>query len=331
MIFVTTLLFMATSCHNLFLDDEPDHNPVATFDEFWKGVDLTWPAFESKQVNWDSLYSVYRPQVAASTSTAELTRVLSALTSALSDAHTNIYPTNGPPFPPYPTYPAHFYGISWIRSNYLRTVKGNQAIAYGKINASIGYIYIGTFANAAAQYEIIDAILNEFDHAKGIIIDVRGNGGGNSANSQTIASRFVDQHRVYAFSKWRKGRARDHLTEFFPAEIAPAGTHQFTRPVAVLVNRYSFSATEDFLLMMRALPQVRLVGDYSGGGSETRPLMKELPNGWAYRVSSRLMFDAQKQLISQGIAPDFLVAPTRADSLRGKDSIIEKAVFELSK
>ncbi|MCX8489468.1 MAG: hypothetical protein ORN54_00190 [Cyclobacteriaceae bacterium] len=42
-------------------------------------------------------------------------------------------------------------------------------------------------------------------------------------------------------------------------------------------------------------------------------------------------YDTKKQPISKGIVPDFYVQPTKADSLNGKDSIIEKAIFELSK
>jgi len=330
-ILIISLLLTATSCSDFLLGGDPGNNPVITFEEFWKGVDLNWPAFESKRVNWDSLYSIYRPQITPNSSNADLTKVLNALVSTLKDAHTNVYPKNASAFPSYPKYPSYFYGITWLRNNYLKTVKGNNAIAYGLVSPSIGYISIGTFGNSSSQYEIIDTILNEFGDVKGIIIDVRNNGGGNSANSETIASRFADQNRAYAFAKWRADRQRNNLTDFFSIEISPAGGTRFKNKVAVLSNRYSFSATEDFLLMMKSFPQVIVVGDNTGGGSESRPLMKELPNGWAYRVSSRLVYDANKQLISKGIAPDFYVQTTKADSLKGKDSIIEKAIFELSK
>jgi Peptidase family S41/Tricorn protease C1 domain len=328
---IVGLLLTSTSCNDLLLGNDPSNNPVNTFEEFWKGVELTWPAFETKRVNWDSLYSVYRPQITPTTSNVNLIKILNSMVIALKDSHTNVFPKNYPAFPPYPRYPTYFYGINWVRNNYLMTAKGNNAIAYGLINSKIGYIYIGTFANPSSQYEIIDAILNEFGNVNGIIIDVRNNSGGNFANSETIASRFVDKNRVYAFGKSRKGRQRNTLTDFFSFEISPAKTNRFTKKVAVLSNRYSFSATEEFLLMMKSLPQVTTLGDYTGGGSESLPVMKELPNGWTYRVSSRLEYDATKQLISNGIAPDFLIKTTKADSINRKDSIIEGAILELSK
>lgn len=330
-ILIASMLLITTSCNDFFLGSDPGNSPVDTFEEFWKGVDLTWPAFESKSVNWDSLYSVYRPQITATTSTSDLAKVLNILVIALKDYHTNIYPKNAQAFPSYPKYPTYFYGITWLKNNYLKKAKGNNSIAYTLINSSIGYIYIGTFENSTDEYEIIDGILSEFRDVKGIIIDIRNNRGGNSANSAIIASRFADQNRVYAFSKWRAGRQRNNMTDFFSFEIAPEGPNQFRKKVAVLSNRYSYSATEDFLLMMKSFSQVIQVGDNTGGGSETRPIFKELPNGWVYRVSSRLVYDANKQLISKGIAPDFYVQTTKADSLNGKDSIIEKAIFEISK
>jgi hypothetical protein len=328
---IVSLACVSFSCNDLFLGEDPGNSPVDTFEQFWQGVDLTWPAFESKRVNWDSLYAVYRPQINASTSNADLTKVLNSLITSLSDAHTTVFPKNAAAFPSYPKYPTYFYGIAWIKNYYLRNAKGNNSIAYGLINPFIGYIYIGSFGNSTNEYEIIDTILKEFGDIKGIIIDVRSNGGGNSFNSQIIASRFADQNRVYAFSKWRVDRQKNNLTDFYSAEISPAGPHQFKNKVALLSNRYSFSATEDFLLMMKSFPQVIVLGDNTGGGSESRPIMKELPNGWTYRVASKLVYDANKELISKGIQPDFSVQTIDADSINRKDSIIERAIVELLK
>jgi hypothetical protein len=325
------IFVMLIACSKPFLGDDPANSPVTIFEEFWKGIDATWPAFETKRVNWDSVYNVYRPQITLSTTNAELTTIMTNLILLLKDAHTNVYPKNAAAFPPYPKYPSYFYGINWVKNNYLKNFKGNSAIAYGLISPSIGYIYIASFGNSSDQYAIIDTIIKEFGDLKGIVIDVRNNGGGSSANSETIASRFTSETRLYSFARFRINTETKSLGDFINAEISPSGTTKFNNKVAVLSNRYSYSATEDFLLMMKSFPQVIQLGDNTGGGSETRPIFKELPNGWIYRVASRLTYDADKQLISKGIMPDFYVRTTKADSLNGKDPIIEKAIFELSK
>ena len=66
--------------------------------------------------------------------------------------------------------------------------------------------------------------------------------------------------------------------------LEPTGKRQFLGPVAVLTNRRTFSAAESFVLAMRTLPQVTLVGDTTGGGSGN-PLFREMPNGWSLSVS----------------------------------------------
>ena len=47
-------------------------------------------------------------------------------------------------------------------------------------------------------------------------------------------------------------------------------------------------------------PNVTVIGDNSGGGSGSRPILKELPNGWAYRVSSSLVSGVDKIGIGLG-------------------------------
>jgi carboxyl-terminal processing protease len=331
---ITPLLFIIVffgSCTKLFLGDNPSNSAVDIFDEFWKNVDNTWPAFESKRVNWDSLYNVYRPQVNSTSSNTDLHKILTELLHNLKDTHTTIFPKDLPTISYYPSYPFNFYGMNWIKKNYSSNFQGNNLITYGLLSPTIGYVYIAGFQNPLNEYAVIDDILKYFGQVKGVIIDVRSNTGGGSNRSELIASRFADQKRTHAYVRFRTSSQRDVLTDFFSEAIAPSGSSQFKNKVAILTNRYSFSATEDFVLMMKSLPQVIHLGDSTRGGSETRPFFKELPNGWRCRVSSKLLCGLDKQPISKGIPPTIYVQTTKADSLVGKDTIIERAIFELSK
>ena len=71
----------------------------------------------------------------------------------------------------------------------------------------------------------------------------------------------------------------------------------------LLINRHSYSATNDFVNAMRYFPNVTLVGDKTGGGSGL-PFSSELPNGWGVRFSASPHLDADKQHIEFGIDPD---------------------------
>jgi len=320
------------SCTQTLVGDDPPNTSVEIFDQFWKGVDMNWPEFATKHVNWDSLYQVYRPQVNAATNDAQVLAILKALLYNLKDRHTDVFPKNGSVFTSYqPSYPPNFYGINWIRDHYIGNIKFNNSIAYGFIAQDIGYIYIATFENGSDDYAVIDGILDYFKNVKGIIVDVRNNGGGYVKNSQLIASRFADEPHIYDYLRYRSGRGRTDMGELLAEQIVPGGPRQFSGKVAVLTNRGSFSATENFILMMRTFHNVTLIGDNTLGGSGTAPIFKELPRGWYFRVSSALLMDLSQQPISKGIAPDILMKTTRADSLIGKDTIIERAKLEVVK
>ena len=92
----------------------------------------------------------------------------------------------------------------------------------------------------------------------------------------------------------------------------------------MLINRSSYSATNDFVKIMHSLPRVTIVGDRTGGGSGL-PYSSELPNGWSVRFSACPSFDAEMQHTEFGIEPDIKVDITDEDRKRGFDTIIETA------
>jgi len=329
------LLIVLGSCNETIIGSDPVNTHLAVFEEFWKGVDVIWPEFINKQVNWDSLYQLYKPQVETVKSDAELVKLLSSLLNNLKDAHTDIYiqNNNSNRISYSPSFIKNFYGFKWISKNYLPNFKSNEAMGYQLINQEVGYIYIGTFSNSVKKnkFELIDQILQEFSSAKAIIIDVRSNGGGSSLNGDLIASRFADNKHTHSYIRYRLSAQRTVMSDFISQDIAPDGKVQFEGRVAILTNRYSASSTENFILAMKSFPNVIQIGDYSWGLSGTSPVFKELPMGWSYRISSLLLCDATKKPITHGIAPDIFVQTAKSDSLNGKDSIIERAIFELTK
>ena len=76
--------------------------------------------------------------------------------------------------------------------------------------------------------------------------------------------------------------------------------------------------------MMRALPNVTIVGDHTGGGSGM-PMSNSLPNGWSVRYSACPMYDKDKQQTEFGISPDVNVALSDESTAKGIDDIIEAA------
>jgi C-terminal processing protease CtpA/Prc len=77
---------------------------------------------------------------------------------------------------------------------------------------------------------------------------------------------------------------------------------------------------------MRELPNAIIVGDTTGGGTGN-PVMRELPNGWNFRLSTAYAETADNMLVDgKGIIPDVIVQTSVADSIAGLDRIIEKGL-----
>ncbi|MDE6269270.1 MAG: hypothetical protein K2M12_00245, partial [Muribaculaceae bacterium] len=70
----------------------------------------------------------------------------------------------------------------------------------------------------------------------------------------------------------------------------------------VLANRSTFSAANNFVSIMHLLPNIRIVGDCTGGGSGM-PFSSEIPCGWGLRMSACPVYDAQMQLAEKGVQP----------------------------
>ena len=191
-------------------------------------------------------------------------------------------------------------------------------------NDQIGYMYYGSFSSGVGENNL-DYIFSHFKDCRGLIIDVRENGGGSLTYSDRIASRFLEEKITVGYIKHKTGPGHNDFSELYPIELSPSKRIRWLRPVVVLTNRHSYSATNDFVNKMKMLPHVIIMGDRTGGGSGL-PFNSELPNGWIVRFSASPMLDANKQDTEHGIAPDIKVSLTADDLLQGKDTLIEEAI-----
>jgi C-terminal processing protease CtpA/Prc len=99
------------------------------------------------------------------------------------------------------------------------------------------------------------------------------------------------------------------------------------RPIIVLTNRSTFSAANNFVMVMKQLPNVTVVGATTGGGSGM-PLSAELKCGWGVRMSAAPILDANKQTTEFGIEPTegCAVDITADDEAAGRDTILDFAL-----
>lgn len=298
----------------------------ANFEALWTIMNEHYCFFGYKDVNWDKVYRKYSPQVTDTMDRYQLFDLLGNMLAELKDGHTNLVsPFNVARYWSwYEDYPANFNRE--IQKNYLGT---RYSIAGGMKylqlpETKIGYIYYGSFSNSVGEKNL-DEVLFAFRKCKGLIIDVRDNGGGSLTNSDRIASRFLKKKIVAGYILHKTGPAHDAFSEPYPIELEPSNRLRWMRPVVVLTNRHSYSATNDFVNKMKLLDQVTIMGDRTGGGSGL-PFNSELPNGWTVRFSASPMLNADKQHTENGIDPDIKVDMKKEDMEKGKDTIIEEAI-----
>jgi carboxyl-terminal processing protease len=124
------------------------------------------------------------------------------------------------------------------------------------LGGTIGYIVIRSFADDAVVAAVDDALLAMRD-TQGLIIDVRQNGGGDTAVARPIMGRFISEPKPYARMRRRQGSG---LTAPWTEMVEPRGPFTYRAPVAVLTSRWSASMAEGFPMGMRGIGRGTIVG-----------------------------------------------------------------------
>ena len=311
--------------------DEPPVLPntnQGNFDALIIIIDKKYCYLDYKNINWDSISNVYQKQVSESLSELAFFDLMGKMLGELKDGHVNLYSSfdRSRYWKWYTDYPANF-NEELIKSP--RDLGDNYRIAgglhYAKIaNDSVGYIYYESFSSSFSDTNM-RYVMTYFKDCKGLIIDVRDNGGGDISNSEQLASYFFAEETVTGYMSHKTGAGHSDFSELVEIKTPAHKTLQWQRPVVVLTNRLSYSATNDFVNRMKLAPHATIVGDKTGGGGGL-PLSSELPNGWLVRFSASPMFNSNKQHTEWGIDPDVQDSIKKSDEIKGIDTIIERAV-----
>lgn len=109
---------------------------------------------------------------------------------------------------------------------------------YGMVDNHIGYICLTNFTqNAGNEVKKAFVELKSNNELKGIIIDLRGNGGGLLNEAVNICNLFVDRGHLIVSTKGKDiARNQDHMTRNAPIDLEI--------PLVVLVDGNSASASE---------------------------------------------------------------------------------------
>lgn len=316
-----SLVFAFVSCgDSMVIDNNPDKN----FDALWKIIDENYCFLDYKEIDWDRVYKEYKQRIKTNMGSDALFTLMGDMLSELKDGHVNLVASHDMSryWSWYEDYPTNFDAS--VHSKYLGK---NYSIASGMkytiFDDNVGYIYYSSFTNDVGDGNLTQ-IISRMSICKGIIIDIRSNGGGTLTNVDKIASRFLNEKTLVGYITHKVGKGHSDFSSFYPKYVESYNGIRFQKPVVVLTNRGCYSAANDFVNVMKNAPNATIVGDMTGGGSGL-PFTSELPNGWTVRFSASPMYDINKNHIEFGIEPDIRVDMTKEDIDKEIDTIIEKA------
>lgn len=325
-IFLIMLAPFLGACH-----EEPDYKDtmIGNFDALADIMDSHYCFFADKDIDWDEVVAKYRAKITPETSFLDLFFICSQLLDELQDGHVNLSSRFSTSYyrswwTDYPqdfnlrTLEEYYLDFDWLSAS---------GMMYKQLPEKIAYIYYPSFSTTISDITL-DYVLALMANSRGLIIDIRNNGGGALTNINTLVGRFIDKKMVGGYLLHKTGPSHNDFSEPYPIVYEPTVNRiKWTGDIVVLTNRSCFSAANSFVAVMKELPNVKIVGARTGGGGGM-PFSSELPIGWSVRFSACPILDAQGNVIETGIDPTegCEVHAPEEELAQGKDAILDFAI-----
>lgn len=189
------------------------------------------------------------------------------------------------------------------------------------VKNNIGILTISRFDDNTAR--LAQAAAQDFKQkgVKGVILDLRGNGGGYVTAAQDIAGLWLKDKLVV--SERTNGKVVDELKSGDDPVLAGIST-------VVLVNGASASASEIVAGALQDYKVATLVGEKTFGKGSVQKLI-DLGAGTSLKVTvARWYTPNGKNIMQEGIEPNYKVELSADDVNRGKDPQLEAAIGRLA-
>lgn len=216
----------------------------------------------------------------------------------------------------------------------------NGKIIYKYLADSIGYIFIASFYEMSDKRDKseqkrdlinnLDSIYSYFQDAKGLIVDVRYNGGGNDWAALTCSGLFLQEPEIILSKRSRmQGTDEYGLPQISRTSVLVNNLSKI--PTVVLSGKFSVSATETFLIALKKSPHIVSMGEASRGMLSDSYVF-ELPNGWFFGVYSDRVYSYDGNIYEgRGVPVDREIKMQCGDYEKGIDTVLEAAISYFQK
>ncbi len=207
--------------------------------------------------------------------------------------------------------------------------KGPKAAAAstGAVERAFGYVYLPSFYGSnttnprdpnfrSCTVDIMDIVSRMNPEIEGLVLDLRGNGGGSLREAVTLAGSFIRNGPIVIVREVRN-------TFAIPDRDPAIG---FRKPLVVLIDRLSASASEIVAAALQDYDRAVLIGDHTTHGKGTvqsvMPLLAADDSYGALRLTTATFHrinGGSTQL--KGVEPDIYIPSTRDGLDIGEDKL----------
>ena len=133
----------------------------------------------------------------------------------------------------------------------------------------------------------------------GLIIDVRGNSGGDETQAVALSGLFLEKKSVVVYFIKRDVGRQEEKTK-----SEPIG---FTYPIVILVDKKSASSSEIFAGTMRHYQKAVIVGTQTKGQGSLKNTIGLSDGSALFLITSRTYLPNDETFDQVGLTPDFIV------------------------
>jgi carboxyl-terminal processing protease len=193
-----------------------------------------------------------------------------------------------------------------------------KSVEYKMLDNNVGYVQLNTFADKTT--DDLRAALKDImgKKPKGLVLDLRNNGGGYLRTAIEVVSQFIPKG-VVMYERYGDGTSQTY--EAIPGGLAT------DIPLVVLVNEGTASASEITAGAIQDYARGKLVGMKTYGKGSVQNWIPLQDDQGAVRVTvARWLTPKERQIHQKGLEPDVKVEITEDDIKAGKDPQLDKAV-----
>ena len=223
-------------------------------------------------------------------------------------------------------------GSTWETSVTREVRAFPPKVVQKRLPDGIAYIRFDEFQ--ASTPRAFHEALEQVRDAPGLIVDLRGNGGGTLASMLQIAGYLLTDRTRFALDRTRSGKPISSFGGLFKVGLelyaGKKGDQIYSGPVAILVRGRTASASEIFAAGMQEAGRAKVFGSQTCGCVLGVIKNRRVRGGGVLEISEMLWLTPKgRKLEGEGVVPDREVRPTIADLQQKRDTTLEEAAKTL--